>query len=252
VRWTVPCALVLILAPALALAQGGLAPAPFRSLPVLARVRVEVAHDHVAVLHDIDLARGDWQSGDLNVYVAFGAPGAPLALDARLYATGEGAGDSALRSIGEPIPFDRAPRKPSSALLLLGPPLMSGVVLHVREAAFRRAVSPAGAARIRVRALLDLPAADSSLGRQLVIRLGVHGGTPLSVSAVEVVAKEPPGWLTRTEARLCGPEADSYPLAVAVQPPIAPARAPVRPRPIAPSLAVRHSGDDLCLRFWTQ
>jgi hypothetical protein len=243
-------ALVLLMAPALAWAQQGAGALTFGSLPVLARVRAEVARDHVTVLQDVDLARGDWRSGDLDVYVAFGAPGMPLALDARLYAVGQATGDLGLHDIGEPIPFDPAPRKPRGALLLLGPPQMAGAVLHLREAAFRRAVSPAGAARIRIRTLLDLPAEDARSGREIVIRLGVHGGVPLSISAIEVVANEPAGGLTRAEARLCGPDADLYPLAVTILP--APVNVPVsRPRPVAPSLAVRHASDELCLRFWT-
>ena len=51
------------------------------------------------------------------------------------------------------------------------------------------------------------------------------------------------------EARLCGPEADPYPLAVSVLP--KGSRPVDRPAPVAPVLSVRHASDDLCIRFWT-
>jgi hypothetical protein len=56
---------------------------------------------------------------------------------------------------------------------------------------------------------------------------------------------------SRAEARLCGPDADGNPLAIAVVPkPASPTLTPIPP--IAPVLAVRHPSDDLCIRFWTQ
>ena len=50
----------------------------------------------------------------------------------------------------------------------------------------------------------------------------------------------------RAEARLCGPEADPRPLAVAPRAPTSASE-----KPIAPVLAVRRETDDLCIRFWT-
>jgi hypothetical protein len=229
-----------------------LALASLPSLPSVSRVRIEVAQDHVVVVEDVALPRGDWRSGDLDLYVSFGAPGAPAAFDARLLAVPDGAleppsdGDA-----GDPIPVDRAPRRPTTAHLLLGRPQMAGAVLHVREVAFRRAIEPGGLAMIRVRTLLPVPAEDAQAGREIVVRLGIPGGPPLTLGRLQIVAADAKARIARAEARLCGPEADPYPLAIAVTPkPASPPTLVGGKAPVAPVLAVRHPSDDLCVRFY--
>jgi hypothetical protein len=63
-------------------------------LPSIARVRVEAARDRVVVLEEVNLPRGDWQSGGLDLFVAFGAPGTPVAVDAKLAPVPVGAVES--------------------------------------------------------------------------------------------------------------------------------------------------------------
>jgi hypothetical protein len=227
-------------------------PAPLPSLPSVSRVRVEVGTDRVLVLEDVALPRGEWRGGDLDLYVAFGAPGAPRAFDARLLSVSDGALEPEAADAGEPVPFDRAPRRPATAHALLGRPQMAGAVLHVKEAAFRRAVAPGGMAVLRVRALLDPPPEDPERGRELVVRLGAAAGQPLTLGRVQIVATGPRAKVTRAEARLCGPDADPYPLAVAVTPKLAAPASPPEKAPIAPVLSVRHASDDLCLRYLSQ
>jgi hypothetical protein len=223
---------------------------PLFALPTLPHVRLEAARDHVVVLEDVNLARGQWPGGDFDLFVAFGAPGAPKAIDARITAGGEAGRDPSPDATFEAVAIERAPRRPSAAYLLLGPPAMAGVVLHVREASFRRALASFGVARFRVRALYELPAEDARTGREVVVRLGVRDGSPIALGHIEVVSSEPDGWLLGAEAHLCGPEADPYPLAVSVVPrSVRPAEAP---GPVAPVLSVRHASDDLCVRFWTR
>jgi len=221
---------------------------PLPSLPSVSRVRVEASADRVLVLEDVSLPRGDWRAGDLDLYVAFGAPGAPRAFDARLFAVADGALEPDEGDAGEPVLADRAARRPQAAHPLLGRPQMAGAVLHVREAAFKKAVTPGGMAILRVRTLLDPPPEDPERGRELVVRLGASNGQPLTLGRIQVV---PTGKLRirRAEAHLCGPDADNYPLALAPKPPpsaIAESRAP-----IAPVLAVRHASDDLCVLYAT-
>ena len=223
---------------------------PLPSLPSVSRVRVEVAPDRVLVLEDVALPRGDWRGGDLDLYVAFGAPGAPRAFDARLLPVPDGALEPDPAEAGEPVPVDRAPRRPATAHALLGRPQMAGAVLHVKEAAFRRAVTPGGMAVVRVRALLDAPPEDPERGRELVVRLGVAAGQPLTLGRLQLAAMGTRTRITRAEAHLCGAEADPYPLAIAVTPRVAAPPAPAPEAPVAPVLAVRHVGDDLCVRFW--
>lgn len=216
-------------------------PPPLPSLPVITRVRVDVEPADLVVTEDVRLSRGDWRSGDLDVYVSFGAPGAPRAFDAHLIALDEGAFEPKPGDTGEPVGADRAPRRPPRAQLLLGRETMAGVTVHLREPALRRAFSASGALVLRLRSLL----VRDPQSREVVVRLGAAGGGPLALAAIDVVGD--PKDVTRAEARLCGPNADPYPLAVRVLP----ARpVPVRyPGGAAPAHAVRHDDDDLCVRF---
>jgi hypothetical protein len=218
---------------------------PLPALPSVARVRLDVAPDHVVAVQEILLPRGDWESGDLDLYVAFGAPGTPIAFDVHLLAVADGALEPEAQDIGEPVAFERAPRCPVSAQVLLGRAQMAGAILHVREPAFRRAIAPGNMAALRLRTLLPLPDEDAQTGRELKIRLGAARGTPLTLGRLQLVASAP--FVTRAEARLCGPDADPYPLAIAATPRVP----PPQPPPIAPVLAVRHATDDLCVRVWT-
>ncbi len=223
---------------------------PLPALPTMPRVRIEAARDHVVVIEDINLGRGDWQGRDLDLFVAFGAPGTPRAVDARIFAADVSGSPSAADAVGEAVSVAPAAKRPAAASTLLGPPQMSGVVLHISAAEFRRAVSGGSRAQIRVRSLLDFPAEDTEGGHELVVRLGVAGGPPLVLGALELASLEPHPWITRAEAHLCGAEADPYPLAIKIHPapPVPPV--PPWPGPAAPQLLPRHTSDDLCVRFW--
>lgn len=237
---------------------------PLPSLPVIAAVRVDVARDHVVVTEDILLARGDFHGGDLAFFVAFGAPGAPRAFDARLLAADPARIAAVDETASEPVAVERAPRRPKTALLLLGRPQMAGAVVHVREPAFRRAVSAAGAAMVRLRTLLEIPQEDARGGRELVVRLGSEDGAPLAVARLELHGDSARTPVVAAGAHLCGDGADPYPLAVVVTPPppaprppvpraepLANVVAPAPLRPTAPWLVVRRATDDLCVRFYT-
>ncbi len=226
---------------------------PLPSLPSVARVALEVSREHVLVVEDVAIPRGDWKSGDLDLYVAFGAPGVPEAIDARVLAVPDGALDPAPTDAGEPVAVEPAPVRPLRAQPLLGPPQMAGVILHVAEAAFRRAVAPGGMAVVRVRSLAPLPAEAPGGGREVLVRLGVARGEPLTLGRVQIADPDGAAPVARAEARLCGPDADPWPLAIAIVPRPPPStRVPSSPplAPIAPVLAVRHESDDLCIRWW--
>jgi hypothetical protein len=220
-----------------------LGPLPF--LPSVARVRVEPASERLLVVEEVLMPRGDWRGGDLDLYVAFGSPGVPHAFDARLVPVSDGALAPAEEDAGEPVAFDRAPRCPRDAHVLLGRAQMAGAVVHLREGAFRHALRPGGMAALRLRALLPLPAADASGAREVVVRLGANGNIPLTLGRLQMAGA------AAAAARLCGPEADPYPLSIALTP--KPAAAPPSGRaPVAPVLAVRHASDDLCVSFKAQ
>jgi hypothetical protein len=238
-------------------------------LPRVARVRVEVGRNRAVVREDIVLPRGEWQAGDLALYVAFGAPGPPLAMDARIASAPEGwetapeavdrpearpVAPERERDAGDAVALETAFRHPTSSQLLLGPPQMAGVVARVRDSDLRRALASTDAAVLQLRSLLVPSGADARGARDLVVRLGISGALPLTLTRIEVVSLGPDAPLRGAEANLCGPEADARPLAVALAEPISAAgsrgSAPTTPAPTSPLAVVRHASDDLCIRWW--
>jgi hypothetical protein len=219
-------------------------------LPSVSRVRVEVARDRVVVHEEVALPRGDWASGGLDLHVAFGAPGAPVAVDVQVGPGTLSSSDARSEETMDRVSVEPVPGAVGGAHPLLGRPRMAGVVLHVKEAQLRRAYSVSDVALLRVRSLLALPSPDASGRRDLVVRLGAPDGTPITLGRIQVVSLETAPWIARAEATLCGADADPWPLAVTLtpKPPHAP---PSSARPIAPPMAVRHPSDDLCVRWWS-
>jgi hypothetical protein len=223
---------------------------PLPMLPSVARVRVEAARDRVVVLEEVSFPRGDWVSGGLDLHVAFGAPGTPIAVDAQLGVAAPGTGEARGEEPGEPVTVEPVAGRVGGAQPLLGRPQMAGVVVRVKESQLRHAYAASEVATLRVRSLLAAPAADPGGRRDVVVRLGAPGGTPLTLGRIQVVSLEPRAWITRVEASLCGAEADPWPLTVSLLPKAAAARPAPGSPPIAPAMAVRHASDDLCVRWW--
>ncbi len=225
---------------------------PLPMLPSVARVRVEAARDRVTVIEDVNLPRGDWQSGGLDLYVAFGAPGTPIALDARLTSPADARGDARSEEPGERIATETAPARGPGTQPLLGPSQMAGVVLRIKEAQLKRAYSAGEIAVIRIRSLLRGPIADATGARDVVVRLGVAGGLAMTLGRIQVVSVDSKPWIVaRAEANLCGPEAETLGLSVSVSPKPNGRIGDSRVTTIAPQAAVRHASDDLCIRWWT-
>jgi hypothetical protein len=238
--------------------------APVPMLASLARVRVEEAHDRVLVIEEINLPRGEWQRGSLDLYVAFGTPGPPIAVDARLVTVPAGHTEARLDDAGEAVTAQPAARPSPAVQVVLGRRQMAGVALHVKESQLRNAYASSDLAVLRVRNLLHPPAAGDDGARDVVVRLGVSAGLPITLGRIQVASLESGAALARAQARLCGPEADPWPLSVALAPSGAnPASGVAEPSSnpaarnlervatIAPSLASRHASDDLCIRWWT-
>ncbi|AKU97572.1 hypothetical protein AKJ09_04236 [Labilithrix luteola] len=231
--------------------------APLPMLPSVSRVRVEVVRGQpqkLLVIEEVNLPRGDWKGESLDFYVAFGAPGAPRAVDVRLLKVADGSLEAEEEDTGEAVASERAARRPHSAYPLLGRDTMAGIVLHLKKEALARAFAPGKMATVRVRTVLDLPEPDAEGARSLVVRLGASRGTPLTLGRISATTS-PSGSsggtnVVRAEARLCGPDAESRLLAVGISPKPASPSAPAESL-IAPVLAVRHASDDLCVRVWT-
>jgi hypothetical protein len=130
---------------------------------------------------------------------------------------------------------------------------MAGVVVHIRESELRRAYATSGLATLRLRSLLPPPAEDADGARDIIVRLGIVGDLPLTLSRVQVLSMDARPWILRAMATLCGPEADERPLALTLIPKSAVAGPDVDggvDAPIAPVMSVRHASDDLCIRWW--
>jgi hypothetical protein len=262
VRGAVVCAALAVVVevqakpPAARAPVHAVAPAPpLPMLPSVARVRVEAARDRVVVVEDVNLPRGDWSAGRLDLYVAFGVPGPPTAIDAHVGPLLQDALELRQEDAGEALSVEPAVRRMPSAQLLLGRPQMAGVVVHVREADLRRAYATSETAVLRIRSLLSAPSPDAHGARDVVVRLGIAGDLPLTLGRIQVVSLEGRPWMTRAEVHLCGPEAEGLPLAATL---VVPRRAEASETagpwigPIAPAMAVRHASDDLCVRWWAE
>lgn len=227
--------------------------APLPMLPSVARVRVEVARDRVVVEEEVALPRGGWSSGGLDLHAAFGAPGTPTAVDAQISAEAAGAAEAQGGAAGEVVAVEPAAGAVGGAHPLLGSAKMAGVILRVKESQLRRVYAASEVALLRVRSLLALPSANADGRREVVVRLGAPEGNPLTLGRIQLVSLEPGPWIARAEAHLVGPDADPWPLAVALLPKaMSSSRAsPGAERPIVPAMAVRHASDDLCVRWWS-
>jgi hypothetical protein len=221
---------------------------PLAMLPSVGRVTLELRGDQIVVTEDIALPRGDYKSGDLELYVAFGAPGVPQAVDAHLLPVEDGELGADPSGAGDRLTVDFVPHAPVSANALVGSASMAGFVVHLREATFVKALAPGNMAMLRIRSLLAMPALDHAGSRSVIVRLGAPTKEPMPIGRIEIDPKK--SSLEAATAQLCGPDAESYPLTVWKL-----GATPVRmeskePRaPIAPVLAVRHATDSLCLTF---
>jgi hypothetical protein len=227
---------------------------PIPVLPSVSRVRIETARDRTLVIEEINLPRGEWRSGGLDVYVAFGSPGPPIAVDARLLTLPPGDSEASLEDAGDPVVVQAGPRASPAVQVILGRRPMAGVTLRVKESQLRSAYASSDLAVLRVRTLLHPPAADDEGARDVVVRLGVSAGLPITLARIQVVSLEKAPSLSRARAWLCGPEADPWPLSVGLVPKPAPKREGGRAEAVAtitPTLALRHASDDLCVRWWT-
>jgi hypothetical protein len=222
-------------------------------LPHVGCVRIETAHDRVIVVEEITLPRGDWQSGDVDVFVAFGAPGTPVAFDARLVPSAAGDAPAPADDEGEAVGAEPSVRREGGAQVLVGPPRMAGMLVRVKEAQLRRTFARGETTTLRLRSLLPPPAAAPDGARDVVVRVGTAEGAPLTIERIELRPLEARGRTIRAEASLCGAEADVWPLTIDVATgagrPTA-TRSTSTKATIAPELAVRHASDDLCIRWW--
>ncbi len=205
----------------------------------IARVVVEARRDRVRTTTELTLPAAPSFARDLSLFASYGAPGPPLALGAELVATPPGylvAPDSAR---GERVHVRFEPSAPDAAQVIVGSRHMAGSVIELARPALARALSPGGAATLRIQAIRAMPPPAADGSRELLVRLGTQAGRPLILGSVEVRGKH----VTKTSARLCDRNNGDVPLTVI--PVTGPAAAST-----PPPLAKRTRQDALCVRLW--
>ena len=253
--------LSIVLAFALLLAPAPWAPlaradepsaAPSIKVLGVGRVRLELTKKQALIVADVNVARGGGVGGggehaadETDLFFAFGAPGAPRAVEAWLVPVAAGALEPSAGERGASLAWSYARKRPAVAVPVLGRPSMAGVVVHVPEAPLARALAPRGMATLRVRSVGALPAPEASGAREWVIRLGDGASGPLILGRVEIATSEA-GLVERAEARFCRAGVLGERVAVrVVTPEGVRAREPGLPAPV---LSSRKAGEDLCIR----
>lgn len=214
-------------------------------LPSVGRVSLDIRADGVVVTEDVNLPRGDYRSGPLSLYAAFGAPGLPTAVDAKLLTLEEGALEAAPDAPSDKLDVELANRALVSMNVLIGNGAMAGVAIHVPEAIFLRHTAKSGMAVLRIRTLVPEPEEDGSGVREVVVRLGSVQGQPLTLGRIETEERVAIGTLS---AEFCGKDAEHRALSVArlKKGAVTKQRDPLA---AAPVMSVRHASDDLCVRY---
>lgn len=205
----------------------------------IARVIIEARRDRVRTTTVLTLPALPRAAQRLTLFASYGAPGPPLALDARLAATPPGylcAPDSVR---GDPLPVRFSPTAPADAAVILGTRRMAGSVIEIGRAPLVRALAPAGSATLRVETVRAMPPPAADGSRELLVRLGTEDGRPLVLGSVQVRGAH----VTKKSARLCDRKGADVPLVVL---PVTGHDASLTP----PPLAERTPRDALCVRLW--
>jgi hypothetical protein len=204
----------------------------------IARIRFDVRGGRAMVTTDLTLPAGQTVREDLDVHVAFGGPGIPMAFDAQLLSTPRGYLVAPIEQPGDKLGLSSSTRSPSHAAFTLGRAEMAGELVHIPAALLNAKLADTGQATLRIREVRELPAPLADGTRELLARLGSCKGKPMVLGLLELASDEP---IARTDARLCGLQASGARLFVS---------APASSRAgVAPPLAQRSAAEDLCLRF---
>ena len=161
-------------------------PIPLPALPILARVTVDVTEPEgrVLVVHDFVLERGEYKSGDLSLYVAYGAPGVPLALDAQVLPHGSPGATTLppLTAPGDAAIVETRARKPDRIDWVVGRDAQAGALVRVPAALLSKTWANGDALVLRVRAVHQTP----HDARDVLVRMGTVGKQTTTVQRIEV------------------------------------------------------------------
>lgn len=206
----------------------------------VAKVRVELGA-RIVVTQEVNLSRDKWRGEDQDVFVAFGAPGVPRAIDVHLVPVAKGHLEAPRGERGVPLSWSYERRRPASASPLLGRSTMAGIAVRLPADVLARALAPGDMAALRIRSVQ--PAVVAGGSQDLLVRLGDGPAGPLVLGRLEVVSDKELSAMP--EARFCGQETSEL-LAIRVEP------ASHAERPAAAAVVTpRRAGADLCLRLPT-
>jgi hypothetical protein len=205
----------------------------------IGRVRVELLGERMVVTTDLTLPVMPGSSRALEIHAAYGAPATPLAADAELVPTPRGFLVAPVAAKGTRITSEHALVAAPASEFVLGRARMAGRRVRATAQELENALAPSGIATLRLRELRALPPPATNRAHQVLIRLGTFAGEPLLLGSIELEGAA----ISRQQARLCGSE--TSPVELWVHPPRG---APTQR--VAPPLAPRSAGGDLCIDFW--
>lgn len=236
------------------LSAGPLASAAVEVPALITKVEVVLRPEGALVVQDVTLARPPSSRGALSLYVAYGAPGAPRAIDARIAPLPDGVLELDSEAKGTALAVTPRTSKAPGDVLLLGRGSMAGFAVDLPDRALRDATSESSFAVLRLRTLLAIPFRDGEsagisarAAGEALVRLETPSPVPMALGRV-IVRAEGGLALREVQASLCGPDATPFPLAISAR-----GLDGSTPRPpatrVAPLLAVRHASDALCVRW---
>jgi len=219
-------------------------PIPLPSLPVLTRLVVDgsARADRVIVDYEFLLDKGDYQSGDLSLYVAYGAPGVPLVFDAHVRASIPASDTLPGFALREPAVVEPRPRKPPGITWVVGREHQAGAVVRVPASLLKQAWST-GPLVLGLRAVHAVAATN----RDIVVRLGTVDNQPITVQRIDV-AGSPNATARACRTGALGEPVILHDLTSGRRLDASDARDPaLYYRRVAPSQLQRAAEDDLCV-----
>jgi hypothetical protein len=205
----------------------------------IGRIRVELVGERVLVTTDLTLPVRPGSARALELHAAYAAPATPLAAEAELVPTPRGFLVAPVATRGRRVSSEHALAAAPTSEFVLGRTRMAGRRIQATAQQLEAALVPSGLATLRLRELRALPPPAKNRAHQLLVRLGTFGAEPLVLGSIELEGAA----ITRQQARFCGVEVS--PMELWIHPPRGGAE-----KRVAPPLARRSAGDDLCIDFW--
>jgi hypothetical protein len=163
-------------------------PPALATLPTLleaSQVDVRLAEAGAFVTSDWLLDRGSWAGTSFDVFVAYTAPGLPVAFEAAVLPEPTDGVLPRLSVSGQSLSTQHAPGAPSQTAFSIGRPNLAGQIVHVDEGALVAAFGTSGRAFLRLRTVVRFEGGTRFVP-SVVVRLETPRLGPVPVGAVTV------------------------------------------------------------------